>query len=233
MFGWPLATLAAKCTSDWPRGSEDSSPGLEEDQRREAGLRPHRLWAHGLHRPSIAEYLATSYRGDDSPSWAIAGRATDKLQKCVPTCAHRTICLWLRRNPRARPLRSMCERQPVIITAVGLISSRPDSWRHCRGHGQRPMLICALSCGLDAAHDRRPSRRAKRTVAPHRLLLRLRFNRSISASSRLPEKAREEIRTPGAAGQRPACASEMAPMFWRHRGERSGDVWPPPRATRP
>src|ERR1700732_1647521 len=27
-------------------------PGLEEDQRREAGLRPHRLWRHGLHRPS-------------------------------------------------------------------------------------------------------------------------------------------------------------------------------------
>src|SRR6266550_164864 len=27
-------------------------PGLEEDQRREAGLRPHRLWRDGLHRPS-------------------------------------------------------------------------------------------------------------------------------------------------------------------------------------
>src|SRR6266404_7487107 len=26
--------------------------GLEEDQRREAGLRPHRLWRDGLHRPS-------------------------------------------------------------------------------------------------------------------------------------------------------------------------------------
>jgi len=29
----------------------------------------------------IAEYLATSCRGDDAPSWAIAGRSTDKLQK--------------------------------------------------------------------------------------------------------------------------------------------------------
>ena len=29
----------------------------------------------------IAEYLATSYRGDDAPSWAIAGRSTDKLQR--------------------------------------------------------------------------------------------------------------------------------------------------------
>ena len=29
----------------------------------------------------IAEYLATSYRGDDAPTWAIAGRSTDKLQK--------------------------------------------------------------------------------------------------------------------------------------------------------
>ena len=28
----------------------------------------------------IAEYLATSYRGDDAPSWAIAGRSTHKLQ---------------------------------------------------------------------------------------------------------------------------------------------------------
>src|ERR1700681_678792 len=27
-------------------------PGLEEDQRREAGLRPHRLWRDGLHWPS-------------------------------------------------------------------------------------------------------------------------------------------------------------------------------------
>jgi short subunit dehydrogenase-like uncharacterized protein len=29
----------------------------------------------------IAEYLATSHRGDDAPSWAIAGRSIDKLQK--------------------------------------------------------------------------------------------------------------------------------------------------------
>ena len=29
----------------------------------------------------IAEYLATSYCGDDAPSWALAGRSTDKLQK--------------------------------------------------------------------------------------------------------------------------------------------------------
>ena len=29
----------------------------------------------------IAEYLATPYCGDDAPSWAIAGRSTDKLQK--------------------------------------------------------------------------------------------------------------------------------------------------------
>ena len=30
----------------------------------------------------IAEYLATSYRGDDAPSWAIAGRSTDKDEAC-------------------------------------------------------------------------------------------------------------------------------------------------------
>src|SRR5438552_3635277 len=33
-------------------GSEDGSPGLEENQGREAGIRPHRLWGDGLHRPS-------------------------------------------------------------------------------------------------------------------------------------------------------------------------------------
>src|ERR1700675_3902196 len=39
----------------WPRSVQSDCtqiPGLEEDQRREAGLRPHRLWRDGLHRPS-------------------------------------------------------------------------------------------------------------------------------------------------------------------------------------
>ena len=42
----------------------------------------------------IAEYLATSYRGDDAPPWAIAGRSTDKLQKVRADIGAQTICLW-------------------------------------------------------------------------------------------------------------------------------------------
>ena len=29
----------------------------------------------------IAEYLVTSYRGDDAPSWAIAGRSTARCRR--------------------------------------------------------------------------------------------------------------------------------------------------------
>jgi short subunit dehydrogenase-like uncharacterized protein len=57
----------------------------------------------------IAEYLATFYRGDDAPSWAIAARSTDKLQKVrVRKSAHQTICLWLRRMPPSRPACVRC-----------------------------------------------------------------------------------------------------------------------------
>lgn len=68
----------------------------------------------------IAEYLATSYRGDDAPSWAIAGRSTDKLQK-VRADIGAPDDLPLVKADAAEPasLRSMCERAAVIITAVG------------------------------------------------------------------------------------------------------------------
>src|SRR4029078_10448149 len=68
----------------------------------------------------IAEYLATSYRGDDAPSWAIAGRLTDKLQK-VRADIGAPDDLPLVKAAAAAPasLRSMCERAAVIITAVG------------------------------------------------------------------------------------------------------------------
>jgi short subunit dehydrogenase-like uncharacterized protein len=49
--------------------------------------------ATGCARRLLAEYPATSYRGDDAPSWAIAGRSTDKLQRCVLKSAHPTIYL--------------------------------------------------------------------------------------------------------------------------------------------
>jgi short subunit dehydrogenase-like uncharacterized protein len=68
----------------------------------------------------IAEYLATSYRGDDAPSWAIAGRSTDKLQK-VGAEIGAPDDLPLVKADAAEPasLRSMCERAAVIITTVG------------------------------------------------------------------------------------------------------------------
>ena len=68
----------------------------------------------------IAEYLATSYRGDDAPSWAIAGRSTDKLQK-VRADIGAPDDLPLVKADAAEPasLRSMCERAAVIITAEG------------------------------------------------------------------------------------------------------------------
>jgi short subunit dehydrogenase-like uncharacterized protein len=63
----------------------------------------------------IAEYLATSYRGDDAPSWAIAGRSTDKLQK-VDAEIGAPDDLPLVKGDAAEPasLRSMCERDPSL-----------------------------------------------------------------------------------------------------------------------
>src|ERR1700739_605519 len=66
----------------------------------------------------IAEYLATSYCGDDAPSWAIAGRSTDKLQKGRADIGAPDD-LPLVKADAADPasLRSMCERAAVIIAA--------------------------------------------------------------------------------------------------------------------
>src|SRR5712671_3748469 len=63
-------------------GSEDSSPGVS--RRTNVVKRDFDLIVYGATGYTgrlIAEYLATSYHGDDAPSWAIAGRSTDKLQK--------------------------------------------------------------------------------------------------------------------------------------------------------
>jgi len=68
----------------------------------------------------IAEYLATSYRGDDAPSWAIAGRSTDKLQKVrADIGAPDELPLVKADATEPASLRSMCERAAVIITTVG------------------------------------------------------------------------------------------------------------------
>ena len=68
----------------------------------------------------IAEYLATSYRGDDARSWAIAGRSTDKLQKVrADIGAPDDLPLVKANADDPTSLRSMCERTAVIVTTVG------------------------------------------------------------------------------------------------------------------
>ena len=68
----------------------------------------------------IAEYLATSYRADDAPLWAIAGRSTDKLQKVrADIGASNDLPLVKADADEPANLRSLCERAAVIITTVG------------------------------------------------------------------------------------------------------------------
>src|SRR5258706_11526464 len=73
----------------------------------------------------IAEYLATSYRGDDAPSWAIPGRSTAKLQKLrADIGAPDDFPLVKADAAEPASLRSMCERAAVIITAGGRLQPR-------------------------------------------------------------------------------------------------------------
>lgn len=68
----------------------------------------------------IAEYLATAYRGEDAPSWAMAGRSIDKLQKvCAEIGAPDDLPLLKADAAEPASLRAMCERAAVIITTVG------------------------------------------------------------------------------------------------------------------
>src|SRR5262245_10053535 len=68
----------------------------------------------------IAEYLATSCRGGDALSWAIAGRAADKLRKVrAEIGAPDDLPLVMADAAEPASLRSMCERACVIITTVG------------------------------------------------------------------------------------------------------------------
>ena len=84
----------------------------------------------------IAEYLATSYRGDDAPSWAIAGRSTDKLQRvCADIGAPDDLPLVKADAAEPASLRSMCERAAVIITTVGPYQL----------HGAELVAACAVS----------------------------------------------------------------------------------------
>ena len=172
----------------------------------------------------IAEYLATSYRGDDAPSWAIAGRSTDKLQK-VRADIGAPDDLPLVKADAAEParLRSMCARAAVIITTVGPYQLHgPELVAACAATGTAYVDLCGepawMRRMIDAHHEE-----AKRTGA--RIVFSCGFD-SIPFDLgvlTLQEKAREKIRTPGAAGQSPPAQRERRHV-WRHRGERSGDV---------
>ena len=101
----------------------------------------------------IAEYLATSYRGDEAPSWAIAGRSTDKLRK-VRADIGAPDDLPLVKADAAEPasLRSMCERAAVIITTVGPYQLHGSELVAACGHGHG-LCRSVRRTGLDAAHD--------------------------------------------------------------------------------
>src|SRR5712664_705810 len=114
----------------------------------------------------IAEYLATSYRGDDAPSWAIAGRSTDKLQK-VRADIGAPDDLPLVKADAAEPasLRSMCEHAAVIITAVGPYQLHgPELVAACAATGTAYVDLCGepawMRRMIDAHHEE-----AKRTGA--------------------------------------------------------------------
>src|SRR5438477_1658276 len=114
----------------------------------------------------IAEYLATSYRGDDAPAWAIAGRSTDKLQK-VRADIGAPDDLPLVKADAAEPasLRSMCERAAVIITAVGPYQLHgPELVAACAATGTAYVDLCGepawMRRMIEAHHEE-----AKRTGA--------------------------------------------------------------------
>jgi short subunit dehydrogenase-like uncharacterized protein len=100
----------------------------------------------------IAEYLATSYRGDDAPSWAIAGRSTDKLQQ-VRADIGAPDDLPLVKADAAEPvsLRSMCERAAVIITTVGPYQLYgPELVAACAATGTGYVDLCGEPVGCGA-----------------------------------------------------------------------------------
>ena len=172
----------------------------------------------------IAEYLATSYRGDDAPSWAIAGRSTDKLQK-VRADIGAPDDLPLVKADAAEPasLRSMCERAAVIITTVGPYQLHgPELVAACAATGTAYVDLCGepawMPCMIDAHHEE-----AKTDRRAHRVLLRLRFHPVRSRRAHIAGEGAREIRTPGAAGQSPAAQGERRHV-WRQNGQRSGDA---------
>src|SRR3981081_603758 len=108
-----------------------------------------------------------SYRGDDAPSWAIAGRSTDKLQK-VRADIGAPDDLPLVKADAAEPasLRSMCERAAVIITTVGPYQLHgPELVAACAATGTGYVDLCgepALMRGMiDGHHQKGKTDRAR------------------------------------------------------------------------
>ncbi|NOJ50568.1 saccharopine dehydrogenase family protein [Bradyrhizobium archetypum] len=114
----------------------------------------------------IAEYLATSYRGDDAPAWAIAGRSTDKLQKVRADIGAPDDLPLIKADADERAsLRSMCERAAVIITTVGPYQLHgPGLVAACAATGTAYVDLCGepawMRRMIDAHHEE-----AKRTGA--------------------------------------------------------------------
>src|SRR5256712_8417799 len=160
----------------------------------------------------IAEYLAMSYHGDDAPSWAIAGRSTDKLQKVRADIAAPDD-LPLGKADAADPasLRSMCERAAVIITTVGPYQlPGPQLIAACAATGTAYVDLCGepawMRRMIDAHHEE-----AKRTGA--RIVFSCGFD-SIPFDLgvlMLQEKAREKFGRPARRGKNPLRQGERGP----------------------
>ncbi|MGY3123960.1 short subunit dehydrogenase-like uncharacterized protein [Bradyrhizobium sp. S3.14.4] len=114
----------------------------------------------------VAEYLTTSYRGDDAPSWAIAGRSTDKLQKVRADIGAPDDLILVKADAgEPASLRSMCERAAVIITTVGPYQLYgPELVAACAATGTSYVDLCGepawMRRMIDAHHEE-----AKRTGA--------------------------------------------------------------------
>lgn len=68
----------------------------------------------------VAEYLATAYRGEDWPRWAMAGRSQGKLEEVRGLIgAPADIPLLTADSADPASLRALCERTSVVITTVG------------------------------------------------------------------------------------------------------------------
>ena len=171
----------------------------------------------------IAEYLATSYRGDDAPSWAIAGRSTDKLQKVrAAVGAPDDLPLVMADAAEPASLRSMCERADVIITAVGPYQLHgPELVAACAATGTAYVDLCGepvwMRRMIDAHHDE-----AKRTGA--RIVFSCGFD-SIPFDLgvlTLQEKAREKFGRP---------ARRVKARLRKVKGSMSGGTAASARAT--